>query len=413
VIYFLSYLGDQFTNMLFGFGASGICILLSFLLIGVLSHGIPINGLYYEKFFGNWGYFFVVVIIWSIVAAYLAPSCGLILKGIASTLLAALLIVYWPKLNVSLIATDSRISALILIVSFIFLVAQLLGFGLLSSFWYFNKPSGLFTEPSHVAMYFLPIIAYRIFKNQFDLLALLLILFVFLFFNSATFLVGTVLLVFVILSKKFIHNPRKIQSSILIAGLTVCLIILIKLDVLNIDILTDRIYAIILAIPRDDPSGILNASAIVWLNGWSQAYDTLMVTNGMGLGFNQMGCGDFVNIGRFSEHIFLWAGGVLNWNDGSFLASKLIAEFGIIGIILVIYLASKSCLAIFAYLILPTELDSSMDNSYFIARASGGLCILVLLFIRANGYFLMPVILDISLLFYVVRQSKNQLKNAF
>jgi hypothetical protein len=84
-----------------------------------------------------------------------------------------------------------------------------------------------------------------------------------------------------------------------------------------------------------------NLSALVYMYGWEIAYSNLIASNGLGLGFNLMGCEPSpVTI----SSTYLWEMGrvtedlkIVNYNDGSFLASKIISEFGIFGIIILIY----------------------------------------------------------------------------
>ena len=323
----------QFLNMVFGFGAIGLCMVL----------GVVVTTQSWRMIHGNLDAFkcpsaklvFMasILTLWSLVAAYLAPSCGLSTKGLMSIALAWAVFLLWPALDFKRVVSNYKISSFILIVSAMALVSQIVGWGLLSNFWKFNKPSGLFAEPSHVAMYLLPFIAYRLLRNLGDYLAIGLISLIVVFFNSATFIVGIVLIVLIAGLKTFRLSLNKIQFGMVGAGVIALTIGSMTFRYLDISVLTDRIKAIILLMYRGDPTGIMNASAIVWLNGWSQAYETFPETYGLGLGFNQMGCGDFVGIGRFSEHIRLWTHGVvLNWNDGSFAASKLVSEFGLVGI---------------------------------------------------------------------------------
>jgi hypothetical protein len=412
MIYPISYLLDQFLNMISGFGFMG----LSLALCGViftqcfLRSATTVEQRMLPPM--RWIYIALGITAWTLLAAYNAPSCGLTFKGIFSILLVWVVFLLWPILNFSKIVYNPKISNFILIVSAIALVAQLFNWGLLSYFWRFNKPSGLFTEPSHVAMYLLPIIGYRLIKNNKDWLALGLTLFICVYFNSATFLVGLILIALVIGLRKFVHFQNKRKFLVYALGLSAITMLLILFGYFNISILTERIAAILLTIYRADPAGITNASAIVWLNGWSQAYDTLLVTRGLGLGLNQMGCGDFVNIGRFSDHISLWTGGiVLNANDGSFLISKLVAELGAIGLLIASYLLYKSYLATSRYVLAGGNKNTSTDP-FLAINVIGGICMLLLMFIRSNGYFLEPVILDLSLLFLASRANEPKVEKA-
>jgi hypothetical protein len=398
MIYPISYLLDQFLNMVFGFGAMGLCLVL----IAVLANQFGSQRRIATNLntFPNLRNFCTALFltIWSLIAAFSAPSCGMSFKSGFTILLLWLVFLLWSKLHFIRIVCNSKISRFVIVFSLIALCAQLLNWGLLSNFWYFNKPSGLYTEPSHLALYLLPVIGFRLLQNRQDYLAIGAVIFIAIFFNSATFTVGIILLLFFIALRKFIHSSNKSLYSACTLGAIFGGLLLIYAGFLDTSILTDRIEGIAKAIYRSSPAGITNASAIVWLNGWSQAYETLLVTRGLGLGINQMGCGDFVNIGRFSDHMALWTGGiVLNWNDGSFLISKLTAELGLIGICIVCYLIIKSCVAIYNYLV--ADFKANALTPSVLINAIGGVCILLLLFVRSNGYFLEPVILNLSLLF--------------
>jgi hypothetical protein len=386
--------------MIFGFGAIGLILTMGvvfsvrYLRLNTSSTDTSMRPRISLFFIG------LGMTAWTLWAAYHAPSCGISFKGVFSLLLIWTIFLLWPILNFSKIVYNNNYSGFILVVSVLSLVVQIFNWGLLSNFWYFNKPSGLFTEPSHVAMYLLPIIGYRLMRNFKDFLALGSIIVIIVFFNSATFLVGLMLIASVIVLKKFIQFPNKMRFLLFAISLTLIPLALVLTGYLDVSILTERIEAILWVIQSADHAGITNASAIVWLNGWSQAYDTLRVTSGFGLGINQMGCGDFLNIGRFSDHIGLWTGGVvLNSNDGSFLIAKLVAELGLLGFCIASFLLIKSLLSIYDYVTAPAEVDDASKLNITV-HAIGGICILILLFIRSNGYFLEPVILNLSLLFY-------------
>ena len=79
------------------------------------------------------------------------------------------------------------------------------------------------------------------------------------------------------------------------------------------------------------------------MNGFSMAGNYFILTNGLGIGFNLMGCSnDYKYYGNYIEQIIAINGNVLNILDGSFLASKLISELGIIGFLIVVFLMIKS-----------------------------------------------------------------------
>lgn len=84
--------------------------------------------------------------------------------------------------------------------------------------------------------------------------------------------------------------------------------------------------------------GLDNLTTLVFLQGWALAYLNFFETNGLGLGFQMLGS-DGTKYPYFTDVIFDLTGGSLNVADGGFLAAKIIAEFGMLGLMVaVIYL---------------------------------------------------------------------------
>ena len=157
-----------------------------------------------------------------------------------------------------------------------------------------------------------------------------------------------------------------------------------------------RLSGVLNTLVGNNTTTAINLSSLVWLNGWSQATHHFVNSNGLGVGFNQMGCGKYEYSGIFTNIITkLTKGFTLNANDGSFLASKLISEMGALGIVMVLLFFTRSIRSILAL----KNFNHHGCNEYDIARAVGGATMISLLFIRSAGYFLLPVILSFSLLY--------------
>jgi len=80
-----------------------------------------------------------------------------------------------------------------------------------------------------------------------------------------------------------------------------------------------------------------NMSSLVYLQGWQDAYANLKNSHGFGLGFNMMGCDPLPATEArliLEEH---FNAAKLNSQDGSFLLSKGISEFGIFFIFFMLY----------------------------------------------------------------------------
>lgn len=90
-----------------------------------------------------------------------------------------------------------------------------------------------------------------------------------------------------------------------------------------------------------------NLSALVYIQGQELIFDSLERTGGWGIGFQQLGYGPIRSTA--SKVIYQITGLDLNLYDGGFVAAKLISEFGIFGLALTIafiVMAAKSALAL-------------------------------------------------------------------
>jgi hypothetical protein len=76
---------------------------------------------------------------------------------------------------------------------------------------------------------------------------------------------------------------------------------------------------------------VTNLTTLVYLQGWELAFNNLHQTQGFGVGYQQLGSNETV-LGHYSERIFALYGKHINLDDGGFLASKIIAEFGFLGL---------------------------------------------------------------------------------
>lgn len=219
-------------------------------------------------------------------------------------------------------------------------------------------------EPSHFAITFLPFLFYKVFRDRAPWhLALSLIISVFI--QNLTIIAGVVLLT--------IFYFRRKKLMLLFSFLVIAVVILIPSNYSMY--VTDR-----LALTSDSE----NLSTLIFLSGYERAYETLVTGNLLGVGFQQMG---FVGPqGQFLTTISEITGGnELNLYDGGTLASKIIVEFGALGV-----------LALVAYLLrLRKHLNSSMEELppatlFFTGVEITFACYL---FVRGMGYMSATVLL--------------------
>jgi hypothetical protein len=77
-----------------------------------------------------------------------------------------------------------------------------------------------------------------------------------------------------------------------------------------------------------------NLSTLAFMQGWQNAYLNFRETNGLGVGFQQFGIAG--SIGDFSEKIASLMGNYMNLLDGGTTGSKLVGEFGVMGLLILI-----------------------------------------------------------------------------
>ena len=123
------------------------------------------------------------------------------------------------------------------------------------------------------------------------------------------------------------------------------------------------------------------------------AYDNLIYSNYLGLGFNNMGINE--NAGLTLSKTSTYDPALLNAQDGSFLASKIISELGIFGIIILFYLTLKSIKNIFTFI---ANQNKELDTYIYISlKFTSSILLLSYLYVRGIGYFQLPFLLYIHL----------------
>jgi len=391
ILYSIAYIFDEILSFIIGNNVGGIIFIICFNLIHVLlkNKNLIVKSI---KLL-----FYLLILILTLASYALISDCFLTKKIILSFTLLLIIIILWERMDLSEKYSDKFVINLISSSIIALLIMDKVGVGPEKFFFINNRESGAYFEPSHLAIYILPVfgIGLYLYNNK---LTYLLAISCFLFAPSTTIFLGCFFITSLYFFKKLIHLNKIITKAVVIVFLGT--LIFYKLfDFVNIQ---DRLEGIILgALDFKDIDKQLNLSSLVWLNGWSKAWVSILESRGLGLGFNNMGCGKSSESGYYSDTIMQATGGInLNSEDGSILISKIITEFGLFGILLVLTLISKSIFTIMIFL-----KNAEFDRSNSI-RVVGAANLLVLLFIRApGGYFLIPVLMAIAMLFY---KKKNE-----
>ena len=338
--------------------------------------------------------------LYSLLSYSLNTSCSIQYKGAFSLLLLWLVV---PTLRISSLAVIlmshvTSMMMLLLIITFI-----VLDYARLPVFLDVMN-AGVFNEASHVAIYVLPLLSYRILKSYKDPLASAVLVIILVCSPSTTLIVGMLFLFSVSYLKSRIHKP--ILSLFFVVIIIGTFLFVVMSGIIAMPDTQRRIENLFTGHQATQATAV-NMSSLVWLNGWSQAFQSLTGTNGFGLGFNQMGCGMYSEVGIYTPLIQeAWSGDMLNSEDGSLLAAKLIAEFGFLGIVIVAIFTWQSVTVLFKF-IRSHAVNRNSESQFSLMRATGAISLLVYLFVRSGPYFQLPVILAISLLLF----SKNNLRD--
>ena len=237
-----------------------------------------------------------------------------------------------------------------------------------------------FNEPSHFAIESGPFYFYYIVTNKKNILFLILAII------SAILLQNLTLLIPIIISL-YITNKK---YFILLLVMSVLLLPILSSEFITY--LTDRSVGI------GNSSENNNLSGLVYIQGWEYVISIFKNFYGIGIGFQQMGQ---IKINSNAQDFLHFIGYPLNENDGSFLFSKLIVEFGIIGLIISLYYLFK----------IPTvykslKISINKQSSIHIFAYSCYLFLGVLLFVRNYSYFNPAILLFFVSLFIIINKKQ-------
>jgi hypothetical protein len=338
--------------------------------------------------------FAVFVIIYQIPSVLAAPSdCNLYGKFLSTTLMlgGVAWAVWWLKPEKAIFSESG--SKLLLIWIGFSMILSWAGFDIMSLLGYKTTiHSGLYSEPSHLALHLIPLIAYRLLENFSDRLTWFILLLVFAIAPSSTLAIG-------FLGIFAIKFGMKMRSKWAIITLSMSAVIFFY--VLAVSGFNNPLFSRVLGIINFKNNKNFNLSSAVWLNGWSQAFDNMMASHGWGVGINRMGCGALAKAGFLSSRIErAVAGGlILNSNDGSFMLAKIVAELGVFGLLIGLYI---SFLAINAIIRLSDNIkQNSMDVNVrheMICRGAAGLTLVIYMYLRGTSYFAFPFLLAVGML---------------
>ena len=261
-----------------------------------------------------------------------------------------------------------------------------------------NKQVVFFSEPSHYVFALTPFLlnslclSSRIKIVNFYQISCLFILSILLESVSLTVVVLFSLLAWFVMRYKSAETKLKSQEFALVILFAIFIFsvlflisqnqyFLVRLNFFNVDL-------------RDVKS---HSSNISLLMGYQEAFLNLIKSHFLGVGFQQMGISD--PTGDFANLIYAANGAYTNRYEGTILASKIISEFGLAGIFLIVAYVLYCLKIVFA---------CQTNNFSSIQRFSIGLVISLVpyLFVRGGGYFSGSVLISLTGLL-VLSHQKN------
>lgn len=186
-----------------------------------------------------------------------------------------------------------------------------------------SKAATPFAEPSHFALIFIPIAGAYVFtsSNKRRLFACLASFLLSIWLQNLTLLIGAILISIVAL------NVR--QMMVFLVFFLALSIVILAVDPSHLDYYISRV------INSDDD----NISRLVYIQGWESMISAIKFTNGLGVGFQNFGVEPS---GQAAELLDAILGSPINRADGGFLAAKLVGEFGVVGVVITLFMVILS-----------------------------------------------------------------------
>lgn len=272
----------------------------------------------------------------------------------------------------------------------------------IGSFFGYTHPKSMFPflEPSHFATFFGVFfliffvsnikISTRIYSIAFTLLISMLIP------NTTMLTYIAIALAILILSSK---SKKIIFALPVLAASLFALIAVISAD----SYFTDRV---------NFSSDNTNTSALVYMQGFDDTKNSLVLTDGLGLGFQMLGTQPASVYSYAIAKSMGSSSSELNRSDGGFFAAKLISELGVIGIIFTLFFIitiGKSAFKIRAIL----KQNGDTTNFVAIAAYTSIIAFSVEFFVRGAGYFSPGFFIFLVSLSLIMSKKKKPPKSFF
>lgn len=201
-----------------------------------------------------------------------------------------------------------------------------------------------------------------------------------------------------------LQSLTMIVAAMLISAVCLTMLRLLVFGAVGAAVLPFLDLGYFLARLQFDPTQTTNLSSLVYIQGWELVVASMRETWGWGLGFQQLG--HIYLDAPTTNLIYRLTGGLdLNLNEGSFVAAKLISELGVFGVGLVAahaYFAGRAFVGIRRIVIRkhrPPLSDVMAMCSIFTYSVE--------MFVRGTGYFSSSTVLMLTSIIILMRAKRN------
>jgi hypothetical protein len=345
----------------------------------------------------NWIIAIGLIFVW-ILLIPLIGGVSYLPKSLYSILIASFLLVFAFFIEAWFASCDNRrLLHLVKIISISFIIIGwsrfFLNFAALG-YDQFSNAVFPFSEPAHFARIAGPIyfIGFLLVTNKYKFIILVNALLQSILLQSLSLLLYTAIIFIIIL------QLRKIRYIAIIIFIIASILAFFFLNPVYLDYFKSRLT---LSPNRG------NLTSLIMLQGAVAAKNSLVDTRGLGLGFQMLGTEEPNEISEIINSL-LTKGGELNRADGGFLAAKLIAELGLIGVVLVVLTlvqVIRSGIWLRYYWRMYLKFKDNLPKQYLKLVIAHSLIttFFIEMFLRGAGYFSLTVILLMVSLFYIGR----------
>lgn len=253
-----------------------------------------------------------------------------------------------------------------------------------------NRPSGLYGEPSHYALFVMPLwlIAYQ--HRQYRAWLYVALAFSLVTCFSATLAAFLIFALVLTTYQSTAHANLSLYkvTRLLIAGSTLAILAYFLSDLLFLDGVSIRDYvgSRLYTLIRPDDDDAFNLSSLVLLQGIELAKLSFSHSLGMGVGLGNFGTSTLVLDQSAYRSLIntIMNGSDLSLRDGGLLASKLVGELGVFALPIALLLVRHF-----------RRLNATLDAKLLGYHGAFSVALLCALFIRALPYFSAPVCLAV------------------